>query len=71
VHEFTAAPIFTRSYQAAMRLAIHCHENGPPAGLRWICACPENIEELIDEHRIDEVLARSNAHQEDYLDEGA
>jgi hypothetical protein len=40
-----------------MRLAEHCHENGPPAGLRWISACPENIKALIDERRIDEVLA--------------
>jgi hypothetical protein len=29
VHEFTSAPIFTRNYQSAMRLAEHCHENGP------------------------------------------
>ena len=55
VHEFGSTPIFTRSYQAAMRLAIHCHKNGPPAGLRWISACPENIEDLLDEHRIDRV----------------
>ena len=35
---------------------MHCHENGPPAGPRWISACPENIEELIDERRIGAVL---------------
>jgi hypothetical protein len=46
VHQFASTPIFTRSYQAATRLALYCHETGPPAGLRWISACPENIEEL-------------------------
>jgi hypothetical protein len=48
VHQFASTPIFTRSYQAAMRLAMHCHENGPPAGLGWISAISENIQELID-----------------------
>jgi hypothetical protein len=32
-------PVFTRSYQSAMRLATHCYLNDPPAGLRWITAC--------------------------------
>jgi hypothetical protein len=58
VHEFGSTPIFTRSYQAAMRLAMYCHENGPPVGLRWISACPENIQKLLDERRGNEVLAR-------------
>jgi hypothetical protein len=58
VHEFGSTPIFTRSYQAAMRLAMFCHETGPPAGLRSISACPENIEDLIDKRRVDEVLSR-------------
>jgi hypothetical protein len=71
VHEFGSTPIFARNYQAATRLAEYCHENGPPAGLRWASAIPENIEALIDEGRIDGALARRNAHQEDYLDEGA
>jgi hypothetical protein len=70
VHQFGSTPIFTQSYQAAMRLGMHCHANGPPAGLRWISACPENIQELIDDRRIDEIIARRNAHQEDYLREG-
>jgi hypothetical protein len=58
VHEFTSAPIFNRSYQAATRLAMFCHENGPPAGLHWISAIPENIQDLIDERRVDDVLGR-------------
>jgi hypothetical protein len=41
VHEFGLTPIFTRSCPAAMRLAMHCHTNGPPAGLHWIAACPD------------------------------
>ena len=41
VHEFGSTPIFTRSCPAAMRLAMHCHVNGPPAGLRWTAACPD------------------------------
>ena len=40
VHEFGSTPIFTRSCPAAMRLAMHCHAKGPPAGLRWTPACP-------------------------------
>ena len=41
VHEFGSTPIFTRSCPAAMRLAMHCHVKGPPAGLRWTAACPD------------------------------
>ena len=41
VHEFGSTPIFTRSCPAAMRLAMHCHLKGPPAGLRWTPACPD------------------------------
>ena len=41
VHEFGSTPIFTRSCPAAMRLAMHCHMKGPPAGLRWTAACPD------------------------------
>jgi hypothetical protein len=41
VHGFGSTPIFTRSCPAAMRLAMHCHVNGPPAGLRWTPACPD------------------------------
>jgi hypothetical protein len=66
VHEFGSTPIFTRSDQAAMRLAMYCHENGPPVGLRWISACPKDYL-TGGKRRIDEVLTRRNAHQEDHL----
>jgi hypothetical protein len=42
VSVFGSPPIFTRSYQSAMRLAAYCHANGPPAGLCWTAACPKN-----------------------------
>ena len=41
---FGSTPIFTRTYSAAMRLAMHCHGNEPPTGLRWIKVAPEWIE---------------------------
>ncbi len=41
VHEFGSTPIFTRCCPAAMRLAMHCHAKGPPAGLHWTAACPD------------------------------
>jgi hypothetical protein len=47
VHQFGSTPIFTRSFQAGMRLAELCHENGPPPGLRWIAACPSDCEVAI------------------------
>jgi hypothetical protein len=53
-----------------MRLATHCHENGPPAGLRWIAACPKDCLDSIEIARkrsLDEALARCNAHQEEQL----
>ena len=70
VHEFGSTPIFTRSYQSAMRLATHCHENGPPAGLRWISASPKDYQvavEIARKHSIDEAVACRNAQQEDFL----
>jgi hypothetical protein len=36
-------PIFTRTYQAAMRLAEYCHPH-PPAGLYWCVSTPDGIE---------------------------
>jgi len=42
VHTFGWTPIFTRSYQAAMQLAMHCHTNGPPAGLLWVKGMPDD-----------------------------
>jgi hypothetical protein len=47
VHQFGSTPIFTRSYQSAMRLAELCHKNGPRPGLRWIAACPSDCEVAI------------------------
>jgi hypothetical protein len=42
-HVFGSTPLFTRTCQSAMRLANYCHSNGPPAGLRWIKATPNNL----------------------------
>lgn len=67
VLQFGSTPIFIRTYQSAMRLAMHCHANGPPAGLRWITACPANYQEAVDERRIDEIVAGRKAHHDDYL----
>ena len=36
VFNFGSTPIFTRSYQSAMRVAMYCNGNNPPHGLRWI-----------------------------------
>jgi len=69
VHQFGATPIFTRSYQSAMRLAIYCHANGPPAELRWIAAFPKDYQVAVEialERSINEALACRNAHQEDH-----
>jgi hypothetical protein len=35
-------PIFTRTYQAAMRLAGYCHPH-PPEGLYWCVSTPDGI----------------------------
>jgi len=70
VHQFGSTPIFTRSYQSAMRLATHCHENGPPAGLRWISASPKDYQvavEIARKRSLDEAVACRNAQQEDFL----
>ena len=48
VHVFGSTPIFTRSYQSAMRLAMHCHKKGPPNGLRWIQTTPDDREGAIE-----------------------
>ncbi len=48
VFQFASVPIFTRSYQSAMQLAMHCHTNGPPSGLLWIKTTPDNKEALIE-----------------------
>jgi hypothetical protein len=60
VHQFGSTPIMTRSYQSAMRLAMHCHESWLPAGLRWIEACPRNCDMAIE-------IARARAMAEAHL----
>jgi hypothetical protein len=42
VFNFGSTPIFCWNYQSAMRLAEYCHVDGPPSGLRWVVACPDN-----------------------------
>jgi hypothetical protein len=61
VHTFGSTPIFTRSCESAMRLAVHCREKRPPAGLRWIKACPTNLDAAIEfakTRQLDENVAR-------------
>ena len=58
---FGSTPICTRGCWSAMRLAMQCHANGPPAGLRWIAACPGNYEvivKLAQKRRMIEALGR-------------
>ena len=43
VFEFGSTPMLTRSEAAAMRLAMHCHLNGPPTGLRWNNPSPQDL----------------------------
>ena len=65
VFTFGWTPILTRSYQSAMRLAMHCHANGPPAGLRWIKTTPnEAAIEIARKRRIDEALGANGAQPE-------
>jgi hypothetical protein len=63
-HIFGGTPIFTRSYQSAMCLAMHCHTKEPPPGLRWIKA-PQNdvkgVTEFAKMHRFDQRYARYRA----------
>ena len=54
---FGWTPIFARSYQSAMRLAMHCHVNGTPAGLRWFKADLDKDKQAIEiarQRRVDE-----------------
>ena len=70
VHMFGSTPIFTRSYQAAMRLAMYCHANGPPSDLRWIKTVPNNKQtaiELARKRRIDQALGANSAQPDGHL----
>lgn len=65
VHEFGSTPIFTRSAASSMRLAMYCHKNLPPSGLRWIKSNPINSEAAIelartrqDDEAFDAVIAQ-------------
>jgi hypothetical protein len=64
---FGWTPIFTRSYVSAMRLAEHCHKNGPRGGLRWVRAVPANIadafdvREFVEKRGVADALAEQNA----------
>jgi hypothetical protein len=65
VHRVGSTPVFTREYQSAILLAEHSHVNAPPYELRWIKACPidhEGAIALARKRRLDEALARQNAH---------
>ena len=70
VYVFGSTPIFTRSASSAMRLAMYCHKNIPPSGLRWIKASPLNGEAAIelartrqDDEAFDAVIAQlKNLH---------
>ncbi len=48
VHYFGSTPILTRTYQAATYLAEFCYRNDPPAGLRWVNECPDDIKRAIE-----------------------
>ena len=70
VLRFGSTPIFTRSYQAAMRLAMHCDVNAPTADLRWIKTTPNNKQAAIEfarKRRIEEALGASSAQPDGYL----
>ena len=57
---FGSTPIFTRSYQSAMRLAMHCHVNGPPSDLHWIEVIPDDcLGAIARKLRIDEAIAQT------------
>ena len=66
VLSFGSTPIFTRSYQSAMRLARHCNGNNPPHGLRWIKETPDDCPGAIEfarKRRIDEALPQTMRNQ--------
>jgi hypothetical protein len=64
IYNFGSTPILTRNYQSATYLAEFCYLNGPPAGLRWVHECPDDIDgaiEFAQQRRVNEaVTARSN-----------
>ena len=70
VFVFGSTPIFCWNYQAAMRLAEYCQLNGPPPGLSWVAACPDDKDGAIEfarKRRIDEAHCAANAQLEGHL----
>lgn len=62
VHNFGSTPLLTRTYQQATYLAEFCYFNDPPAGLRWVNGCPDDIKGAIDyaqRRRIHELMHRA------------
>ena len=62
VFDFGSTPIFCRDYQSAMWLAEYCQVYGPPSGLSWVVACPDDKDGAIEfarKRRIDEALLRN------------
>jgi hypothetical protein len=56
VHKFGSTPILARTYQAATYLAEFCYWNDPPAGLRWIEECPDDMSGAIEFFRIRRIV---------------
>jgi hypothetical protein len=59
-HIFGSTPILARSYQAATCLAEFCFWEGPPPGLCWAEACPDDVNGAIkfaQQRRIKEAMA--------------
>lgn len=48
VFDFGSTPIFCWDYQSAMLLAEYCQLNGPPPGLSWVAACPDDKDGAIE-----------------------
>ena len=70
VFVFGSTPIFCWNHQAAMRLAEYCQRNGPPPGLSWVAACPDDKDGAIEfarTRRIDEARCAPNAQLEGHL----
>jgi hypothetical protein len=63
VHNFGSTPILARNYQSATYLAEFCFQNGPPAGLRCVDECPDDIRGAIEfapKRFVDEAIAAFN-----------
>jgi hypothetical protein len=56
VHLFGSTPILARTYQEATYLAEFCYRNNPPAGLRWIDECPDDMSGAIEFYRIRRIV---------------